>query len=1403
MAKGEYILFNEVPFRSVTSHPRRYGVMFSPSSSRSRFRVIDAGRRYAVRLRNGVVEYSIDGDVTWQPINSFADPCTGQKLPKIVSHQNLRVGEELTDLTFDMVAAGRGRIIAKEAGTDRLFHLYMDEMFRTHQRNCNPGEPGTALDEDPPVPPFNMKLDPEYFTPDPPSLIVPPESTRDYSKHPGSLRLPIFNLLLELDVADVMLVMERARTWYLKDTRSQLAIMGPEDFNFSEDDFKTVFTVKVLRDILESLKSALMAWSKNPLIDFLIWTLDQPHEMAADWRRSIEEKGYAVLVFPAYVALGALLYGANFVKAVRPEVGGRVRIDLPALRNLFASQTDNSDAQGFIDDVAAKLFEAIAQLRLLSRRGALEQYGARPDVNRVELPPEWTIENRMPTPNQPPAWMPTYVRTRYVRSKGTWRGVWKKFYGKNDKLASVWLGTNADGRLEAFGIADNNTIWHTSQLAPNGSWNGAWAAFHSEADKLSKLAIARNSDGRLEVFGVSPDDRVWHTWQETPNGDWNGGWGELYSSADRLKTIAAARNQDGRLEAFGVGPDRRIWHTWQTKPGADWVGKWEELYSSADKLRDLWVTSNADGRLEVFGISPDDNRVWHTWQDVAGDKWNGSWTELYSKADKLSSLAVGRNQDGRLEVFGVGPDQRIWHTWQQSPGGNWIDSWNPFYTAGDKLSDLWVVSNTDGRLEVFGVLAGFPNLNDRVWHTWQTSPNGNWNGAWMEIEAQFGRRTLAVAPNADGEIEIVGITGHPFPDNKIWNTRLLSDKRYAIEFSRVLDIGIGSCHWSEQWLTHYGGEIHALPARRPIAQQERYSSTQYRFLNGPVIDGDAYNDGTTNFYMLVKLGAPGSDGAGLRQRYAILWFDEQTYFTQRWRLAHPTDDILGDLFSLPHYLRTNPDWYNFSLATFWSPFTSDLINDDSRMAIQRNIITLTGFNQAAQRHEIYTICFNYGMCDHTWRWRLFPAAEQVLINSAVAQDADPQLPDVTKNGPANAYVVVNTLNLRDDTTLHVRGSKRSSTGAPLRAGRWVQRYLPADCKHVPPKHQLTAGKPASGFSHAWDFVSDTAYRRADLFYQFGVYENRLDSRCQYYKVELLPGANGELPRVEDVVGRVWGNDKNSAGEARLRINTINFTWGLHRVVEEGKEFIVKRLTPVAGEETSDETFAHEYRKRPSMSLYEPTARFRILERKPLGLIAVFFDKRDDDLQSASDLPQPTIFRKDSAEANIPKTWRDEDGDPTGLPPDTPLSDIRVLVKTNKRALQPPNVRKAQVIIDKASGLRALNISFWTPQTEQEVCENIWRVSLAALDNTGVVPLFSVTRFPNFVRRAFPDAPLPLEFAGELGDAWRYDFTWAFTKEIEANVRRFCTPDGHVEFATSLWFEDVVGHRALAQELIFA
>ena len=80
-----------------------------------------------------------------------------------------------------------------------------------------------------------------------------------------------------------------------------------------------------------------------------------------------------------------------------------------------------------------------------------------------------------------------------------------------------------------------------------------------------------------------------------------------------------------------------------------------------------------------------------------------------------------------------------------------------------------------------------------------------------------------------------------------------------------------------------------------------------------------------------------------------------------------------------------------------------------------------------------------------------------------------------------------------------------------------------------------------------------------------------------------------------------------------------------------------------------------FSKRSSISMYEPTARFRILERKPLGLIAVFYDKRDDELQPASNLPQPTTLSHDTVESEIPDSWKTADGET--LAPALPCSQF--------------------------------------------------------------------------------------------------------------------------------------------------
>ncbi|HET6881091.1 MAG TPA: hypothetical protein VFI31_13095 [Pirellulales bacterium] len=127
------------------------------------------------------------------------------------------------------------------------------------------------------------------------------------------------------------------------------------------------------------------------------------------------------------------------------------------------------------------------------------------------------------------------------------------------------------------------------------------------------------------------------------------------------------------------------------------------------------VGRNADGRLEVFARGTD-GALWHIWQNSPGGGWSG-WSSLAGGI--TTNPAVGINADGRLEVFARGTDDALWHIWQNSPGGGW-SGWNSL--AGGITANPAQASNYDGRLEVF-----VRGTDDALWHRWQTSPGGGWS----------------------------------------------------------------------------------------------------------------------------------------------------------------------------------------------------------------------------------------------------------------------------------------------------------------------------------------------------------------------------------------------------------------------------------------------------------------------------------------------------------------------------------------------------------------------------------------------------------------------------------------------------------------------------------------------------
>lgn len=198
---------------------------------------------------------------------------------------------------------------------------------------------------------------------------------------------------------------------------------------------------------------------------------------------------------------------------------------------------------------------------------------------------------------------------------------------------------------------------------------------------------------------------------------------------------AVVRDSAAQLHAFVVGDDAALWHRQQVAPALSWT-PWVSFGGKIDLLA---VGKNQDGRLEVFARGAEDFALWHIWEFSPGGNWS-VWSSLGGKIDRL---AVESNQDGRFEVFARNiADQALWHIWQTSPNNGWSAWWS----LGGQIDLLAVEPNQDGRLEVFA-----RGTDMALWHIWQLTPGGSWSG-WWSLGGQID--LLSVTANQDGRIEV-------------------------------------------------------------------------------------------------------------------------------------------------------------------------------------------------------------------------------------------------------------------------------------------------------------------------------------------------------------------------------------------------------------------------------------------------------------------------------------------------------------------------------------------------------------------------------------------------------------------------------------------------------------------------
>jgi hypothetical protein len=301
-------------------------------------------------------------------------------------------------------------------------------------------------------------------------------------------------------------------------------------------------------------------------------------------------------------------------------------------------------------------------------------------------------------------------------------------------------------------------------------WNG-WAWLGGPIIGGRPVA-GRNVDGRLEVFGHASGGtglEIVHAWQNAPGADWSA-WDTLGTpSLDALGDVVLGENGDGRLELFarvGLMSSGTSWHIWQNFPPTTGWSAWDTLGAPPGGLANVVaeVGRNADGRLEVFAFGAD-GAVWHIWQQTAGG-WSG-WHSLDMPPGATPfALAVGGTTDSRLAVCVAVLGGGLWRRQQTAPGAGW-DVWEDLgMPGGVALTNVTVSLNADGRQAVFAV-----GSDGNLWQRAESTAGGSW-ASWDNLATPAPSTTLdrpSVAANLDGRLEVFTIS-RAAAGSELWHT---------------------------------------------------------------------------------------------------------------------------------------------------------------------------------------------------------------------------------------------------------------------------------------------------------------------------------------------------------------------------------------------------------------------------------------------------------------------------------------------------------------------------------------------------------------------------------------------------------------------------------------------------------
>jgi hypothetical protein len=302
-----------------------------------------------------------------------------------------------------------------------------------------------------------------------------------------------------------------------------------------------------------------------------------------------------------------------------------------------------------------------------------------------------------------------YYRTQSSPNSNTWSSSWTSLGGGIKADSSPAVAINNDGRLQVFAVGTNNQLYYKTQSSPNSNtWSSAWTSLGGGLRANTDPIGIANDDGRLQVFAVGTNNQLYYKTQSSPNSNTWSSWTSLGGGIKADSSPAVAINNDGRLQVFVVGTNNQLQYRAQSTPGSStWSSAWTSLGGGLRANTDPIGIANDDGRLQVFAVGTNNQLYYKTQSSPNSNTWSSAWTSLGGGIKADSSPAVAINNDGRLQVFVLGTNNQLYYKTQSSPSSNtWSSAWTFLGGALRDNSDPVVGKNNDGRLEVFQVGAG-------------------------------------------------------------------------------------------------------------------------------------------------------------------------------------------------------------------------------------------------------------------------------------------------------------------------------------------------------------------------------------------------------------------------------------------------------------------------------------------------------------------------------------------------------------------------------------------------------------------------------------------------------------------------------------------------------------------------